>query len=135
MKLDTHELSLWTVGPSSRAARGTIKAHPDTKKSVLTGCRYKYETGEISPDVAEQAEQTLLNIENALKEAGSHMGDVVRVRYILPDRTEFPKIWPVLKNWFGDVRPAATMIQSGLMKEEMKIEIEVTAKIGCGTIP
>lgn len=56
------------------------------------------------------------------------MADVVRVRYILPDRDDFPKTWPVLQKWFGDVRPAATMVQSGLMKDEMKIEIEVTAK-------
>lgn len=61
------------------------------------------------------------------------MADVVRVRYILPDRSEFPKTWPALKKWFGEVRPAATMVESGLMKEEMKIEIEVTAKKGCGT--
>ncbi|POR36198.1 RutC family protein [Tolypocladium paradoxum] len=94
---------------------------------------YNYQTGEISPDVAEQAEQMLLNVDKALAEAGSCMADVVRVRYILPDRSEFPKTWPVLKKRFGEVRPAATMVESGLMKEEMKIEIEVTAKKGCGT--
>lgn len=60
------------------------------------------------------------------------MADVVRVRYILPDRDDFPKTWPVLQKWFGDVRPAATMVQAGLMKEEMRIEIEVTARKGCG---
>lgn len=59
------------------------------------------------------------------------MADVVRVNYILPDRNDFPKTWPVLKKWFGEVGPAATMIQSTLMKEEMKMEIEVTAKKGC----
>lgn len=58
------------------------------------------------------------------------MADVVRVHYILPDRADFPTTWPVLKKWFGEVRPAATMIQAVLMKEEMKIEIEVTAKKG-----
>lgn len=58
------------------------------------------------------------------------MRDVVRVRYILPDRTDFPKTWPVLQKWFGDVRPAATMMQAGLMEEVMKIEIEVTARKG-----
>ncbi|KFH43693.1 RutC family protein-like protein [Hapsidospora chrysogenum ATCC 11550] len=89
-------------------------------------------TGEISPRVEEQAEQVLLNISRALEEAGSSMADVVRVQYILPDRDDFPKTWPVLQKWFGDVRPAAMMIQSALMKEEMKIEIEVTAKKGCG---
>lgn len=80
----------------------------------------------------EQADQTLVNIDKALRAAGSCMSDVVRVRYILPDRNDFPKTWPVLKKWFGDIRPAATMMQSALMKEEMKIEIEVTAKRLCG---
>lgn len=60
------------------------------------------------------------------------MTDVVRVRFILPDRNDFPRTWPVLKKWFGDVRPAATMVQATLMNEEMKIEIEATAKKGCG---
>lgn len=73
----------------------------------------------------------LLNVSKALEEAGSSMADVVRVQYILPDRDDFPKTWPVLQKWFGDVPPAAMMIQSALMKEEMKIEIEVTAKKGC----
>ena len=78
--------------------------------------------------MAEQTEQTILNIEAALIEAGSSIKDVVRVRYILPQRKDFPKCWPVLRKWFGDVRPAATMIQAGLMEDIMKIEIEVTAK-------
>ena len=58
------------------------------------------------------------------------MDEVVRVRYILPNGADFDKTWPVLRRWFGDVRPAATMIQANLMKEEMKVEIEVTAKKG-----
>jgi enamine deaminase RidA (YjgF/YER057c/UK114 family) len=80
--------------------------------------------------VEDQAEQTLRNISAALKDAGSCMEEVVRVRYILPNGADFEKTWPVLRRWFGDVRPAATMIQANLMKEEMKIEIEVTAKKG-----
>lgn len=90
--------------------------------------RYDYATGKISEDISEQTEQTLVNIDRALREAGSSMSDVVRVRYILPDGCEFPKIWPALQKWFGDVRPTATMMQCALMKEEMKVEIEVTAK-------
>ncbi|KAH7189305.1 Endoribonuclease L-PSP/chorismate mutase-like protein [Fusarium flagelliforme] len=93
---------------------------------------YDYETGQISSDVAEQADQTMKNIAAALESAGASVSDVVRVKYILPDRDDFPKTWSVLKKWFGEVRPAATMVQSGLMKDEMKIEIEVTARIGCG---
>ncbi|KAK1974882.1 endoribonuclease L-PSP [Colletotrichum cereale] len=89
---------------------------------------YNYQTGVISSDIAEQTEQTMQNIAGALAEAGAQIKDVVRVRYILPDRRDFQKTWPVLQKYFGDVRPAATMVQAGLMEEAMKIEIEVTAK-------
>ena len=45
--------------------------------------------------MAEQAEQCMQNIAAALAEAGAEMGDVVRVRYILPDRKDFEKTWYV----------------------------------------
>jgi hypothetical protein len=90
--------------------------------------RYDYTTGILSPDIVDQAEQTMLNIRDALAAAGASVKDIARVRYILPDRTDFPKTWPVLQKWLGDVRPAATMMQAGLMEEGMKIEIEVTAR-------
>ena len=57
------------------------------------------------------------------------MNDVVRVRYLLPDRRDFEKCWPVLRKWLGEVRPAATMCQAGLLEEAMKIEVEVTAHV------
>ena len=88
---------------------------------------YNYDTMEISSEVAEQAEQCLKNIEKALKEADSSLIDVVRVTYILPNADDFQACWPVLKNHFGNIKPAATMISAGLAKQEMKIEIEVTA--------
>ena len=71
----------------------------------------------------DQAEQCMLKLASALSQAGASMSDVVRVRYILPDRADFPLIWPVLQKWLGDVRPAATMMQAGLMLEEMKVEV------------
>lgn len=58
------------------------------------------------------------------------MNEVVRVRYILPLREDFPKCWPVLKKWLGNARPAATMIVAGLLDDAMKIEVEVTARKG-----
>jgi enamine deaminase RidA (YjgF/YER057c/UK114 family) len=88
---------------------------------------FDYAAGTISDDVAEQAEQTLRNIETVLQEASSGFADVVRVRYILPDAADFEACRPVLQRCFGDVRPAATMIQAGLLDPRMKIEIEVTA--------
>jgi len=90
---------------------------------------FDYETMTISENVVEQAEQCLINIEKALLEAGSRIADVVRVRYILPRVEDFEPCWPVLRRYFGDVRPAATMISAGLSDPRMKIEIEVTARI------
>jgi len=88
---------------------------------------FDYDAMTISPDVREQAEQTMRNIGRALAEAGSSFVDVVRVRYILPNAADFEPCWPVLRRYFGEVRPAATMIAAGLSDARMKIEVEVTA--------
>ena len=88
---------------------------------------FDYTTMSIAEGVVEQAEQCLKNIESALRQANSGLHDVVRVHYILPDASEFEACWPVLRKYFGEVRPAATMISAGLADARMKIEIEVTA--------
>jgi enamine deaminase RidA (YjgF/YER057c/UK114 family) len=88
---------------------------------------FDYETMAISPDLATQTEQCLKNIAAALQEAGASLEDVVRVTYMLPKGAEFPQCWPVLRKYFGKIRPAATMISAGLADPRMKIEIEVTA--------
>jgi enamine deaminase RidA (YjgF/YER057c/UK114 family) len=93
--------------------------------SGTTGFDYSRMT--IPDDVEAQAEQCLKNIESALVEAGSSLKDVVRVTYVLPDGEEFRKCWPVLRKYFGEVRPAATMISAGLLDPRIRIEIEVTA--------
>ena len=63
---------------------------------------------------------------------GSGFADVVRVTYVLPDAAEFAACWPVLRKYFGTVRPAAMMISAGLADPRMKIEIEVTARKRAG---
>jgi enamine deaminase RidA (YjgF/YER057c/UK114 family) len=88
---------------------------------------FNYATMTIEDDVVAQAEQTIRNIEEALAKAAASLADVVRVHYILPSAADFPKCWPVLRKAFGEVRPAATMIEAGLSDPRMKIEIEVTA--------
>jgi enamine deaminase RidA (YjgF/YER057c/UK114 family) len=89
---------------------------------------YNYQEMSISEDVAEQAEQCFRNIEIALKEAGSSIKDIVRIIYILPNKKDFEPCWPVFTKWLGSVRPAATMFEAGLLSEDMKIEIQVTAR-------
>ena len=96
---------------------------------------FDYSTMTISEDLAEQTDRCLRNIQAALTEAGATLADVVRVTYLLPRAEDFPQCWPVLRRYFGDVRPAATMIQAGLADPRMRIEIEVTARIGSRARP
>ena len=105
-----------------------VVADPWVFVSGTTG--FDYASMTISSNVVEQAEQCMKNIEAALTQAGARWADVVRVTYVLPDGSEFPKTWPVLQRYFGQVRPAAMMISAGLADPRMRIEIEVTALKG-----
>jgi enamine deaminase RidA (YjgF/YER057c/UK114 family) len=88
---------------------------------------FDYASMTIADSVTAQAEQCLRNIQSALEEAGATLDDVVRVTYVLPNAEDFPACWPILRSYFGAVRPAAMMIAAGLADARMKIEIEVTA--------
>lgn len=96
--------------------------------SGTTGFDYSNMT--ISDDIVQQTEQCFLNIEAALLKAKASLNEVVRVNYILPVAADFEKCWPVIQKYFGDVRPAATMISAGVADTRIQIEIEVTAMKG-----
>ncbi len=82
----------------------------------------------IMPDSVEaQTRNCLATIGKALEDAGFGLKDVVRVHYYITDADYADLITPVLGAAFGEIRPAATMVICGLIKPEMKIEIEVTA--------
>lgn len=132
---------LISSGSAFEAQIGYSRAVVSGDWVFVSGCTgYDYKTGKLRTGVADQADQALQNVAAALAEVrpdeqGTYgtptMADVVRVRYILPDRALFPDTWPVLQKWFGGAegaKPAATMIQAGLMEEVMLFEVEVTAR-------
>ncbi len=90
---------------------------------------YDYATMTMPDSVVDQCRNALATIARVLEDAGSGIDHVVRVRYILPDRADFPACWPVTSQVFATARPAATMFEARLMEDAMKIEIEVTARI------
>jgi len=90
---------------------------------------YDYATMTMPESVADQCQNTLATISKALDEAGSGLDHVVRVRYILTDAKNWPACWPVIRAAFSVAKPAATMIVAGLQEPDMKIEIEVTARV------
>jgi enamine deaminase RidA (YjgF/YER057c/UK114 family) len=90
---------------------------------------YDYATMAMPADVTEQCANALATIDRALNEAGSGLDHVVRVTYILPDPADWAPCWPLVAAAFETARPAATMFVAGLQNPEMKIEIEVTARL------
>jgi enamine deaminase RidA (YjgF/YER057c/UK114 family) len=120
---------LISSGSTFEAQIGYSRAVVDGEWIFVSGTTgFDYADMSLADDVVAQAEKALQNIEAALREAGSRLSDVVRVTYILPDPQEFPRCWPVLRKYFGEIRPAATMISAGLVDERLRIEIEVTAR-------
>jgi enamine deaminase RidA (YjgF/YER057c/UK114 family) len=89
---------------------------------------FDYATMTISADVAEQTRQTFRNIEVALQKAGSSLKDAVRVTYYVVNADDWPKAYPVFKEFLAESRPASTAVICGLIDPRMKIEIEVTAR-------
>ncbi|EUC01032.1 Endoribonuclease L-PSP [Rhizobium sp. CF080] len=121
-------------GSPFEARIGYSRAVVDRDMVYVSGTTgYDYARMEMPDDAAAQTRNTLGTIEKALKEAGSGLQDVVRVRYYLTDMADYDAIVQVLGETFSEIRPAATMVVCGLTTPEMKIEIEVTARIGAGS--
>lgn len=126
--MNQKQRSLISSGSIFEEKAGYSRAVCDGRWIFVSGTTgFDYDTMEISDDVVEQCRQTLENISKALLEAQSGFEDVVRVTYIFPDPKDFQLCWPVLREYFGTIRPACTMYSAKLADSRMKVEIEVTA--------
>lgn len=82
-------------------------------------------------DAAAQTRYALKKIERALQEAGASLADVVRTRIFVTDISQWEAIGAVHGEFFGAVRPAATMVEvSRLIDPGHLVEIEVDAFVG-----
>jgi len=81
-----------------------------------------------------QTVHILQTIQKALEQLGSGMGDVVRTRMFVMNIEQWPEIGRAHAAMFGDVRPAASMIQvTRLIDPRLLVEIEVDAVVGSGS--
>lgn len=121
---------LISSGSSLERTAGYSRAVVDGDLVFVSGCTgLDYATDTLADGAEAQTRQTFRNIEWALGEAGCTLKDVVRATYYVTDRADVPEILKVCGEHFRDIRPASTLLVCGLVRPEMKVEIEVTARL------
>jgi enamine deaminase RidA (YjgF/YER057c/UK114 family) len=98
--------------------RGQIGQDLDTRESVGIG------------DVEVQAERAMANVAMLLDEAGSELGDIVKVVVYLTDIRFREPVYRVMGRWLAGVHPVSTgLVVSALARPEWLVEIDVTAVV------
>ncbi|RYH13366.1 MAG: RidA family protein [Alphaproteobacteria bacterium] len=120
-------------GSPFEAKIGYSRALVDGNMVYVSGTTgYDYATMTMPEDAGAQARNAFATINRALEEVGASLKDTLRVRYYITDMAWYDALVAVAGETYGDIRPAATMVVCGLTTPEMKLEIEVTARIGAG---
>ncbi|MGO4666351.1 RidA family protein [Bosea sp. 2YAB26] len=122
---------LISTGSPFELAFGYSRAVVDGDLVFVSGTTgYDYVTMTMPEDPAEQARNIFRTLDAVLTEAGSALANVVRAQYFVTDRSYCEPVLTVCGEIFGQIRPAAGIyVVSGLLKPEMKIEIEITARL------
>jgi reactive intermediate/imine deaminase len=121
---------LISSGSPFESVAGYSRAVVDGDFAFVAGTTgYDYATMTMPDAIEAQARNSLTTIARVLEEAGFALADVVRATYYLTDIADADRVLPIFGEFFGAVRPAATLVAvAALYRPEMKIEIEVTAK-------
>jgi enamine deaminase RidA (YjgF/YER057c/UK114 family) len=122
---------LISTGSPFERAFGYSRAVIDGDLVFVSGTTgYDYATMTLPEGVADQTRNIFRTIETALTEAGSSLGKLVRVQYFVTDRAYCEPVLTIAGSVLSDIRPAAGIyVISGLLKPEMKVEIEATARL------
>jgi enamine deaminase RidA (YjgF/YER057c/UK114 family) len=123
---------LLSTGSPFEQTYGYSRAVVDGDYVFVSGTTgYDYATMVMPDDAAGQARNIFATLEQVLADAGSSLAGIVRCQYFVTDRAYLEPVLAVCGERLGAIRPAASIyVVSALLKAEMKVEIEVTARIG-----
>jgi enamine deaminase RidA (YjgF/YER057c/UK114 family) len=121
---------LISTGSPFEKSAGFSRAVIDGDFAFVAGTTgYDYATMTMPADVTSQSRNCFKTIEAALRDGGFAMADIVRATYYVTDIGYADALFAVCGECLGEIRPAATLlVVAGLLKPEMRVEIEVTAK-------
>ena len=124
----------WAISSGSKFEKlaGYSRAVVDGEWVFVSGTAGHAPDGLISPDPEEQTRQSLRTIASALEQASASLADVVRLNVYVADRQDVMTVSKVLGETFSDPRPTNTTIICGFPVEEIKVELEITARKRCG---
>lgn len=122
-------LRISTGSPFEQAAAYSRAVRDGNFVYVAGTTGYDYATMTMPDDVTAQTQNCLDTVEWSLRQCGADLADVVRARYYVANRTYIDDVFGVVGKRLAGINPAATMIICELVREEMKIEIEVTARL------
>jgi enamine deaminase RidA (YjgF/YER057c/UK114 family) len=120
-----------STGSPFEASFGYSRAVIDGGFVFISGTTgYDYTTMVLPQDPAEQTRNIFRTVEQVLVQAGGSLSGIVRCQYFVTDRAYCDPVLRVCGEVLGSIRPAAGIyIVAGLLKPEMKVEIEVTARL------
>jgi enamine deaminase RidA (YjgF/YER057c/UK114 family) len=109
---------------------GFSRAVRSDGRVIVSGTAPIWPDGSCDTDAGVQARRCLEIIDEALREAGSDLEQVVRTRMFIIDAVDSDAVGKAHGEVFGEVRPAATMVVvAGLLDPRWKVEIEAEAKL------
>ncbi|MBE7211310.1 MAG: hypothetical protein INR65_09855 [Gluconacetobacter diazotrophicus] len=112
------------------AGRSTAGRHDRSGRGIhLRGITGHDDRERLADQLSGQCRQALLNASRSLGCAGLSMSDVIRVVYLLRNADAFPSCFPLLRDAFGEARPAATLrLVDGFDAPGIEIELELFAR-------
>ena len=117
-------------GSPYEAAFGFSRAVRSGRRVLVSGTGPVWPDGYFDDDPGAQARRCLEIIGEALSEAGSSLGQVLRTRMFIVDAADSEAVGAAHGEAFGEVRPAATMVVvAGLVDRRWKVEIEAEAEL------
>ena len=122
---------LISTGSPFEQAYGYSRAVVDQGLVFVSGTTgYDYENMRMPEDVAQQARTIFKTVAQVLTQAGSGLPHITRIQIFVTDPAFCEPVLEVCGDVLADIRPASGIyVVAGLLKAEMKVEIEVTAVV------
>lgn len=83
----------------------------------------------VEGTIADQTHQVFSNLKAVLGEAGSSLGDVIKTTVFIKDMNDFAEMNEIYAAYFGDHKPARSTVEVARLPKDVKVEIEVIAKV------